>query len=131
MPRTGTGSRWMGLLESLRTVGGTALDFVHTRVELFGVELRQELMRALGLMIRGIAALLLALLAAVFIGFALIVIFWDSHRELVAILVATFFALLAAAAIVAVKYSVDTRPRPFDSTLEALERDVDALRGDR
>lgn len=125
------GRRWFGLLDSLRTVAGTGLDFVHTRVELFGVELQQELMGALKLVIQGITALLLALLATGFTGFALIVIFWDSHRTLVAVLVAAFFALLAAATIVVVKRSLGARPRPFNSTLEVIERDIAALRGGR
>ncbi|MEO6079664.1 MAG: phage holin family protein [Steroidobacteraceae bacterium] len=124
-------SRWHALLDSLHTAAGTGLDFVQTRVQLFGVELEQELRRARSLVIQAIGVLLLAVLAAGFVGIALIVFFWDSHRELVAILVAAFFAVAAALAAAMLKRSVDAKPRPFDSTLDVLKRDFDALRNRR
>jgi uncharacterized membrane protein YqjE len=126
-----SGGRLSGLLASLRSAAGTGLDFVHSRIQLFGVELEQELLRTRSLIIQGVTALLLAVLAAGFVGIALIVMYWDTHRELVAVLVAVFFALLAAAAGVLFKRSLDLKPRPFNSTLEVLERDGDALRVDR
>lgn len=126
-----SGGRWSDLFDSLRTVAGTGLDFVHTRIQLFGVELEQELRHARSLIIQGITALLLAFLAAGFIGVALIVVFWDSHRELVAMLVAASFSLLAGAAGFRFRRTLDLKPRPFTSTLEMLEQDLDALRGSR
>jgi uncharacterized membrane protein YqjE len=98
------GIRWGGLLDSLRGVADTGLDFVQTRVQLFAVT---------------------------FIGIALVVVFWDSHRELVAILVAGFFVLLAAVVAIRLKRALASRPRPFNSTLEVLERDRAALRSSR
>jgi uncharacterized membrane protein YqjE len=74
---------------------------------------------------------LLAVFTVGFTGFALVVVFWDSHRELVAILVAGFFALLATVVIVRLKRALAARPRPFKSTLEVLERDANSLRGGR
>jgi uncharacterized membrane protein YqjE len=125
------GSRAFGLLDSLRRAAGTGVDLVHTRVELFGVELEQELMRAIRLMIHGISTLLLAVFAIVFIGFAVIVVFWDTHRELAALLVAGFFALLALVAAILLQRALKRPHRPFNSTLEVLEDDAAALRGER
>jgi uncharacterized membrane protein YqjE len=122
-------SRWSALLDSLRTVVGTGLDIVRTRVELFGIELEQELLRTRSLIVRSVAALLLIFLAAGFAGFAVIVVFWESHRQLAAALVAAFFALLAAAAVGMLRHFERTRPRPFAATLEVLEKDSDALQG--
>jgi uncharacterized membrane protein YqjE len=125
------GGRWSTLLDSLRTVAGTGFGFVRTRIQLFGVELEQELLSARALIIQGVTTLLLTFLAAGFIGVALIVVFWETHRELVAILVAAFFAALAGATGVSFKRSLDLKPPPFNSTLEVLERDEDTLRGGR
>jgi uncharacterized membrane protein YqjE len=124
-------SRWGALLDSLRTVAGAGLELVHTRVEMFGNDLEQELMRTRSLIVRSIATLLLIFLAAGFAGFALIAVFWDSHRELVILLVAAFFALLAAISAGMLKRFLDAAPRPFAATLEMLEEDRDALRGNR
>jgi len=123
------GSRLGTLLESLRAAAGTGLDAIHTRVQLFGVELEQELLHACSLIIQSVTTLLLSCLAVGFIGLAVIVAFWDSHRVLVAILVAAFFVLLAAAAALFLKRTLAGRPKPFQSTLEVLERDIDTLRG--
>lgn len=123
------GSRWSGLLESLRAAAGTGIEAIHTRVQLFGVELEQELLLACRLIIQSVTTLLLTCLAVGFIGFAVIVAFWDSHRVLVAMLVAAFFVLLAAVAAFSIKRTLAGRPKPFQSTLEVLERDIDSLRG--
>jgi uncharacterized membrane protein YqjE len=124
-------TRWGGMLESLRSLGATGLSFVHTRVHLFGVELEQELWRVRSLLVWSLAALLLSLLALAFAGIALILAFWDNHRLLVSMLLAGFFAVLAVLAIFLLKRSIDAKPRPFDSTLAALERDIAALRNRR
>jgi uncharacterized membrane protein YqjE len=125
------GIRWNTALDPLRAAVATGLDFVHTHIQLFGVELEQELWRARSLVVQAVAALLLTFLAAGFLGFALIVVFWDNHRQLVTVLVAAFFAALAAVAAGVLRRSVAARLRPFASTLELLERDREALRGDR
>jgi uncharacterized membrane protein YqjE len=125
------GFRWGGLLDSLRGVADTGLDFVQTRIQLFSVDLEQEMLRAGSLVMQAVAAVLLAIFAITFIGIALVVVFWDSHRELVAILVAGFFVLLAAVVAIRLKRALAARPRPFNSTLEVLEQDRDALRSNR
>lgn len=121
--------RWDALLESMRSLVATGLALLHTRVELVGVELEQELWRARNLLVWALAALLLTLLALGFAGIALIVAFWDTHRELVSLLVAALFAVLAALAIAFLRHTLTAKPRPFDSSLAALERDLDAVRG--
>jgi uncharacterized membrane protein YqjE len=125
------GSGWRGLLDSARGIADTGIDFVHTRVQLFGVELEQQLLWARSLIAQAVAAVLLAVFTVGFTGFALVVVFWDSHRELVAILVAGFFALLATVSVIRLQRALAARPQPFKSTLEVLERDANALRGDR
>jgi uncharacterized membrane protein YqjE len=122
------GNRLSVLLESLRAAVGTGLDAVHTRVQLFGNDLEQELLHTCSLIIQSLTTLLLASLAVGFIGLAVIVVFWDSHRVLAAALVATFFVLLTAVAAIFLKWTLAGRPQPFHSTLEVLKRDIEVLR---
>ena len=110
---------------------GTGLNFAYTHVRLFGVELELEVWRARSLIVQAVTALLLVFLAAGFLGFALTLYFWDSHRQLVAMLVAAFFAALAAVAAGVLKRSVDATLHPFTATFDVLERDREALRSDR
>lgn len=120
--------RWDTLADSMRSLLGTGIALVHTRVELIGVELEQELWRARSLLIWGFAAMLLLLLAVGFAGVALIVTFWDSHRQLVSSLVAMTFAALALLAVWMLVSTLRAKPRLFESTLQALERDLEAVR---
>jgi uncharacterized membrane protein YqjE len=121
-------NRWETLLESMRSLLSTSLALLHTRIELIGVELEQELWRVRSLIVWAFAALLLALLAIGFAGVALIVTFWDSHRQLVSTLVAAGFAALALLAVFFLMRTLRAKPRLFETTLHELERDLDALR---
>ena len=123
-----TRSGWDGFVESLRSLLSTSVALVHTRVELIGVELEQELWRARSLLVWAFAALLLTLLAVGFAGVALIVTFWDSHREHVSALVAGGFVGLALLAVFFFLRTLRAKPRLFESTLRELERDAEALR---
>lgn len=122
------GNRWDSLVQSMRSLLTTGVALIHTRVELVGVELEQELWRARNLLVWAFAALLLTLLAIGFAGVALIVTFWDSHRELVSVLVAAGFALLALFALMFLAHVLRAKPRVFESTLREFEHDLEALR---
>ena len=123
-------NRWETLLESMRSLLSTSIALIHTRVELIGVELEQELWRARSLIVWAFAALLLSLMAIGFAGVALIVTFWDSHRQLVSTLVAAGFGALALLAVFFLMRTLPARPRLIETTLHELERDLDALRRD-
>jgi uncharacterized membrane protein YqjE len=124
-------NRWGTLVESLRSLVSTGLALIHTRVELIGVELEQELWRARSLLIWGFAALLLSLLAIGFAGVALIVYFWDTHRQLVSAVVAATFIALALIAIALLVHTSRSKPRLFEGTLHELKRDIADLRRER
>ena len=123
-------NRWDTLVESMRSLLGTTVALIHTRLELVGIELEQELWRARSLIVWAFATLLLTLLAIGFAGVALIVTFWDSHRQLVSLLVAGAFVLFALLAVLFLVRTLRAKPRLFESSLRELERDLEALRGD-
>jgi uncharacterized membrane protein YqjE len=123
-------NRWETLLRSMRSLLSTSIALIHTRVQLIGIELEQELWRARSLIVWAFAALLLSLLTIGFAGVALIVAFWDTHRQLVSTLVAAGFAALALLAVFFLMRTLRARPRLFETTLHELERDLDALRRD-
>ena len=116
------------MAESLRGVLGGGVEFVHTRLQLLGVELREEKLR--------VASLLFStLLAAIFIGFGLVffaafltVLWWDSHRLLV--LGIGSGVLIGAGLLCAAWGARDlARESPlFTDSLAELERDREAIR---
>ena len=54
-------NRWDTLVESMRSLLGTTVALLHTRLELVGIELEQELWRARSLIVWAFATLLLTL----------------------------------------------------------------------
>ncbi len=114
---------------SVREMGRTVMDMLHTRLELVVVELGQERDRLTELLLYGALLLVFTFLALVLGGMLMVAVFWDTPYRLAAIGTAAALPSLAAVACAAaLVHKVRTRPRAFDATLQALGADVAALR---
>ena len=122
---------WQQLRDSIRSLLTSSIELLHIRLELVGVEIEQELSRARSLLVWSLASLLLALLAVGFGGMALIIAFWDRHRQFVSALVASVFLLLTLATATLVIHRLRTKPRLFASSLRELRNDIGLLRRER
>ena len=116
-----------GLLDSLRALLTTLVAMAHTRVELFGTEIEEEVRRVVALLLGGVLVLALASLALVFSGLVVIAAYWDTHRLAATVGVAIGFIVLAAAAYLAVRQRTRRQSRLLSSTLDELERDLALL----
>jgi uncharacterized membrane protein YqjE len=117
-----------GLVESLRNILAGVLDLGRTRIELLGVEVREELARLATAVIGGLAIVVLAALGLAFAGAALVFAVGEASRLAAIAGVAVFF--FAAAGLVAwrLRRLAAQKPRAFDATLSELEQDLKALR---
>ncbi|HXL96983.1 MAG TPA: hypothetical protein VN925_01315, partial [Steroidobacteraceae bacterium] len=84
-----------GFLDSVGQLVVTAVEMVHTRLELIFTELQEGLEGLLGLVLWSLIALFAGGMGLLFGGLALIFVFWDTHRVLVAALIMCAFLLLA------------------------------------
>ncbi|MGB7740811.1 MAG: phage holin family protein [Steroidobacteraceae bacterium] len=116
-----------GLFDSLRALIATLVAMAHTRVELFGTELEEEVRRVVALLLGGVLVLALASLALVFSGLVVIAAYWDTHRMAATVGVAIGFIVLAAGSYLAVRQQTRRRSRLLSSTLDELERDLALL----
>jgi len=116
-----------GLFDSLRALIATLVAMAHTRVELFGTELEEEVRRVVALLLGGVLVLALASLALVFSGLVVIATYWDTHRVAATVGVAVGFIVLAAVAYLAVRQRTRRQSRLLSSTLDELERDLALL----
>ena len=116
------------LLESARTVAAGLISLGHTRFELFGVELREELARLATALLGGLAVLVLAALGVGFGALALIMSLGPEHRLLATGVVAAGFIAAAVALAWAVVRLARGKPRAFDATLNELQRDYQAMK---
>ena len=117
-----------GFLESVGHLVITAVEMVHTRLELLFIELQEGLEGLVGLMVWSLVALLAAMMGLLFGGLALVFAFWDTHRVLVAALIMCVFLLLAAAATRWCWASCAWSASLFTTTLSELAKDRAVLK---
>lgn len=120
-----------GLYSSLRGFAATSVALLRTRFELLKVEAQEEVGRLSGLLLWGIAAVLLGVVGLMFLAVFLTVLLWDSHRLLA---LGVFAALFLGAAAVAIGVALQLARRGsqlFAASLTELRRDEAALREER
>ncbi|WP_374246933.1 phage holin family protein [Zoogloea sp.] len=114
--------------ESLRGFADSGLATIQARLELFGLELKEEKLRAGGFLFDTV-------LAALFIGFGFVfllafltVLFWDTHRLLALGLATT--GLFAAGVWAGTRAAARLRAgsRLFSASLAEIAHDRDSLR---
>jgi uncharacterized membrane protein YqjE len=123
LPGESQQSRINGFLDSVGQLFVTALEMVHTRLELLFTELQEAMESLVGLVLWLLSALLATVLGLMFGGLALVFVFWDSHRVLAAVLVMCVFLLLAAAAAGVVLARLREQRSLFATTLAELAKD--------
>lgn len=101
---------------------------MRTRVGLLKVEALEEVGRVRGMLLWGIAAVLLGVAGAVFLALFLTVLFWDSHRLLALGIFAALFIAAATVAVVAVLRLARQGSQLFSASLAELRQDEAALR---
>ena len=122
-PVTTTG----GLFDSLRALIATLVAIAHTRVELFGTEVEEELRRVVARVVGTMAVLALSIVALAFSAFAIIAAYWDTHRVAAAASVAIGFIAAAIVSFLVVRVRTRRRGRFLSSTLGEFERDLQRL----
>lgn len=108
--------------------GAAVVGLIRTRLDLLGIELREEALYLQRALVLGVVAAFFLGGALVLVGFLLATVFWDSHRLLALGAVAAVYAILGAAVLMRLRSSVVRRPPPFDTTVRELEADLRALR---
>ncbi len=122
-----TEARPAGLIDSIKSMIGTFLQLVHTRVELFTTELEEEMHRIAMLLVWLIVAVFFGGLFVLMLSLTVVIAFWDTHRLLAAILMTTLFAAILAVAAVVVRNKLRAHGHLLANTIEELKRDREAL----
>ena len=125
-PWSGT-ERPLGLLASIRHFGATIVALIQTRVELLATELEEEVQRGFGIFLWMMLALLFGTLSVLMLAVTLLVIFWDEHRVLVAVLLTIAFMLITAGTALRARAQWTGKPHFMATSLEELKRDRASL----
>ena len=110
-------------LDSVGQLIVTAMEMAHTRLELVFIEFEEAVEGLVRLVLWCVLALVAGGLGLLFGGLALIFVFWDTHRVLVAALVMGAFLLVAAIASKAALAKLRQQRSLFSTTLTELAKD--------
>jgi uncharacterized membrane protein YqjE len=116
-----------GLFRSFTNLASTLVGIAHTRLELLKTELQEEVQYVASLAVWALVALLATLIGLVFGGLTVILVYWETHRVLAALLVTLGFVLLAAICAIVLISKVNAHPRFLGATLNELSKDAQAL----
>jgi uncharacterized membrane protein YqjE len=119
-----------GLFSSLRSLAGTGVALLHTRLELLSVEVQEEKLRLFSLLAYGAAAFVLLAFGLLFLAAFITVLLWDSHRLLALGAFAAIFLAGGGAAFIAMRAVARTPSKLFAASLAELAEDYAALRSD-
>jgi len=112
-----------GLFESLKTLSGSLVGIVHTRLELLSTDIAEERAHLTTLLVLGLVALFCLGVGVVLLAILIAVAFWDSHR-LAALGGLTGFFMIAGAGLAwLAMHKARTKPRLFDASLAELSKD--------
>lgn len=115
-----------GLFESLKGFAGTALEVVHTRLELLATELVEERVR-LGLMLAYAAGAVILLSLGIVLGVVtLATLFWEQRVLLFSLATISFLGAGLALVSLLMKHA-RSRSRVFSASLAELTKDRVAL----
>ena len=118
------------LLGSLGRLLATAVTIGRTRLELLTVEVQLEVQRTAAILLWALAALFAAGVAVLLAGVTVVIVFWDSHRVLAAVIVTGAFIAVALLAAAILAYKIRTKPPLLEGTLAELASDRARLEDD-
>lgn len=116
-----------GLVNRARRVLDSGLALAQNRLELVSVELQEEKHRLVELLLWAMLAAVGGVLALVTGTLAVVVLFWDTARELVLAGCAVFYLALALGAFTMLRRRWIKSPPPFATSLDELRKDRGCL----
>lgn len=116
-----------GVLASLRGLLVAGIAIARNRLELLAVEVQEEKARIAGLLLYGIAAVLLLIVGTVFLAVFLTVVLWDTHRLLALGVFSALFLGAGAVAAVVARGHARAPSALFSASIAELDRDRESL----
>ena len=122
------GQNSVRLTESVHRLGNSLLDLLHTRTELFAVELQEEKVRALRLVLWVAAAIAVGVSGLLIAMGALALYAWEAAGYWGLVGLAGGALAVAAVILWGVHRNITTGPAPFEGTVAEFRKDAACLR---
>ncbi|PKO46821.1 MAG: hypothetical protein CVU29_04985 [Betaproteobacteria bacterium HGW-Betaproteobacteria-22] len=112
-----------GLFKSLKNLTATLVSIVQTRLELLSTDLEEGRERLISLLATIFVALFCLCFGLVLLAILVVVLFWDTHRLLVLVVLTGLFLSLGGVLSVMALRALKTMPRMFAASLAELAKD--------
>ena len=104
------------------------MSMISTRVELAAIDTEAHVQATVAAILAALVAVLLSLITFTFIGVAVIVVFWETHRIAATSGVLAAYASMAVAGFLLARSAWKSRPPAFAAMLRELELDRSTFR---
>lgn len=115
------------VFENLRQGLISASHLGQTRLQLFSIELQEELEKQASRLIWILAAFVFASLSLIAASVLLWVVFWDTHRICIGFAFIFLYGLLSVVCLAVLRYRAQRASPPFSVTMEEFRRDRVAM----
>jgi uncharacterized membrane protein YqjE len=121
--------RGLGSFESLKELGHTAVDILHTRFDLLVTEIAEEQVRLAELLLFAALSLLSLFLAVVIIAVFVVATLWETeYRVLATGLIAAALLASGIGCGVACLRKAKAKPKLFSASVDELGADLERLK---
>jgi len=122
-PEAATGRASFAPSSTVRSIVRTVLSFAETRARIAASEFEEQLLRILEIAAWAVSAVFLFAIALLLLSLFIVLVFWDSHRELAAGLLAALFVAGGGFSALMVRSCLAARPKFLSATLAELDKD--------
>lgn len=117
-----------GPFDSLKALGRTAVDIVHSRFDLLVIEIAEEQSRLVELILYGAIAFVCLFLAGVVVAGSVLAWLWDTpYRTLAIVVAATIPGAAGLYCGLTFAKKLKAKPKLFASSVEVLATDLEHL----
>lgn len=120
----------MALTDTLRRCASGFAALLRMRLEIAALELEIELAYFSSFVVWALVALFCGAIAILLGILGILIIFWESHRELALWSMTLLFALLSLGIAFFLRYQMQHKPRLLAATLKELREDIASLSGE-
>lgn len=115
-------------MPKLSSIVTQLISGAETRLEIASLEASIAKDNAVKIGVNAVVAIIFGLFALVFVSVALLVIFWDEHRVIVACALAAFYLVMFCFFLGRVRRLSSEMPFAFENSRQIMQNDLTALR---
>lgn len=116
--------------EALKRFSAVLVQGLEYRLDLLTLEFQEEKQRLLGALFLAMIAAFAAFLGFLCLNLLLILLFWETHRVLVVVLMGVFYIGTALSIVLWMRDRFRSEPDPFSASRGELRKDMSFLEGD-